>query len=100
MMQQAIILDTNIISEQLRAEPSEKVLRWLNQQPTEVLFLSTITVAELRAGVALMPQGKRQRLLQTSVENSLLPFFAVATRDEHPFVAAGLNVINPWNLAT
>lgn len=66
MMQQAIILDTNIISEQLRAEPNEKVLRWLNQQPTEALFLSTITVAELRAGVALMPQGKRQRLLQTS----------------------------------
>ena len=71
-----ILLDTNVLSEQFRAKPDERVLTWLNEQPLETLYLSAMTVAEIRAGVSLMPNGKRKKLLSESVEKKLLPLFA------------------------
>lgn len=70
-----ILLDTNVISEQFRALPDETVIGWLNRQPLETLYLASMTVAELRAGVALMPAGKRQTVLRDSIERQLLPLF-------------------------
>ena len=52
-----ILLDTNVISEPLRPKPVQRVIDWLDAQPAEILYLSSITVAELRAGVALLPDG-------------------------------------------
>lgn len=49
---------------------------WIDAQPLETLFLSAITVAELRAGVALLPAGKRRSGLQESLETRVLPLFA------------------------
>jgi predicted nucleic acid-binding protein len=137
-----ILLDTNILSEQFRAVPDETLIGWLNRQPLETLYLASMTVAKLRAGVALMPAGKRRTLLSDSIEHQVLPVFvgrvlsfdmactrayadvlaaarkagsgieaadaviaaialenglSVATRDLGPFLAAGLNVINPWD---
>src|SRR6218665_1142531 len=54
-----ILLDTNVISEPLRPSPEARVSDWIDAQPLETLYLSAMTVAELRAGVALMPTGKR-----------------------------------------
>ena len=54
-----ILLDTNVISEPQRKAPNARVLDWIDAQALETLYLSTITVAELRAGIALMPAGKR-----------------------------------------
>ncbi|MCB1814864.1 MAG: PIN domain-containing protein, partial [Candidatus Competibacteraceae bacterium] len=54
-----ILLDTNVISEPLRREPEPRVIQWIDAQLLETLYLSTITVAELRAGIALLPAGKR-----------------------------------------
>ena len=71
-----ILLDTNVLFEQFRAKPDERVLAWLNEQPLETLYLSAMTVAEIRAGVALMPNGKRKKLLSESIEEKLLPLFA------------------------
>lgn len=71
-----ILLDTNVLSEQFRAKPDERVLDWLNEQPLETLYLSTMTVAEIRVGVALMPDGKRKNLLSEGIEEKLLPLFA------------------------
>jgi len=71
-----ILLDTNVISEQLRALPDETVIDWLNRQPLETLYLASMTVGELRAGVALMPAGKRRKVLGDSVEHLVLPRFA------------------------
>ena len=71
-----ILLDRNVLSEQFRAKPDERVLDWLNEQPLETLYLSAMTVAEIRAGVALMPNGKRKKLLSESIEEKLLPLFA------------------------
>jgi toxin FitB len=71
-----ILLDTNVVSEPLRPAPDTRVVEWIDAQPLETLFLSAITVAELRAGVALLPAGKRRAGLQESLETRVLPLFA------------------------
>jgi hypothetical protein len=71
-----ILLDTNVVSEPLRPAPDARVIAWIDAQPLETLFLSAITVAELRAGVALLPAGKRRAGLQESLETRVLPLFA------------------------
>ncbi len=71
-----ILLDTNVMSEPLRHAPERRVIDWLDAQPMETLFLSAITVAELRAGVALLPAGKRRAGLQDNLERRVLPLFA------------------------
>ena len=71
-----ILLDTNVVSEPLRAAPDARVIEWIDAQPLETLFLSAITVAELRAGVALLPTGKRRTGLHDSLEKRVLPLFA------------------------
>jgi len=138
-----ILLDTNVVSEPLRHGPETRVIEWIDAQALETLYLSAMTVAELRAGVALLPAGRRHAALHESLEKQLLPMFAgrvlpfdlactkayaellakvrkagsgietadaciaavaiangfaVATRDTNPFRAAGLTVINPWEL--
>ena len=71
-----ILLDTNLVSEPLRPVPDARVVAWIDAQALETLFLSAITVAELRAGVALLPAGKRRAGLQESLETRVLPLFA------------------------
>ena len=71
-----ILLDTNVVSEPLRPAPDNRVVAWIDAQALETLFLSAITVAELRAGVALLPAGKRRAGLQESLETRVLPLFA------------------------
>ncbi len=71
-----ILLDTNVISEPLRPAPEARVIEWIDAQAMDTLFLSAITVAELRAGVALLPAGKRRDGLQESLERRVLPLFA------------------------
>lgn len=70
-----ILLDTNVISEPLRPKPEQRVIEWLDTQPAEILYLSSITVAELRAGVALLPDGRRRHLLHENLEDVILPIF-------------------------
>lgn len=71
-----ILLDTNVISEPLRPSPEARVSDWIDAQPLETLYLSAMTVAELRAGVALMPAGKRRTVLHEHLEKRVLPMFA------------------------
>ena len=71
-----ILLDTNVVSEPLRPAPDARVIEWIDAQPLETLFLSAITVAELRAGVAMLPAGKRRTGLQQSLDKQVLPLFA------------------------
>ena len=71
-----ILLDTNVVSEPLRPAPDTRVTEWIDAQALETLFLSAITVAELRAGLALLPAGKRRSGLQTSFETRVMPLFS------------------------
>lgn len=71
-----ILLDTNVISEPLRTTPQPSVITWLDAQPVETLFLSVVTVAEMRLGVARLPQGRRRSGLLDQLEQQILPVFA------------------------
>lgn len=62
-----ILLDTNVLSEAMRPQPSPTVLAWLDRQPLESLFVSTVTEAEIRYGLARLPQGgRRTRLIESA----------------------------------
>ncbi len=138
-----ILLDTNVISEPLKLTGDVAVLTWIDAQVIDTLYLSAISLAELRFGIAALAPGKRKDALHTGLEQRILPLFAgrvlsfdtaaaeayavlhararaqgnaiapadgyiaataishgliVATRDASPFEAAGLTVINPWNV--
>jgi len=71
-----IVLDTNVISEPWKSVPSPQVLCWLDAQAVETLYLSAVTVAELRYGIASMPAGKRKTLYCNRLEQQVLPLFA------------------------
>ncbi len=71
-----ILLDTNVVSEPLRPTPDASVIEWIDAQALETLFLSAITVAELRAGLALLPAGKRRAGLEMGLEKRVLPLFS------------------------
>jgi len=70
-----ILLDTNVLSEPFRPSPTSNVIAWLDAQPLETLYLSVITVAEMRTGVALLPDGKRKNLLHERLEQEIFPAF-------------------------
>ena len=78
-----ILLDTNIISEPLRPKPDSAVIAWLDRQPVETLYLSSITVAELRFGIAILPEGGKKRLLLEKLEETVLPVFSDRILDFH-----------------
>jgi len=71
-----ILLDTNVITELLRLAPDMNVVKWLDAQPVQTLFLSAISVAELRWGVAELPMGKRRVALDAKLEEGLLSLMA------------------------
>ena len=71
-----ILLDTNLVSEPWKPRPDPHVVAWIDAQAVETLFLSAITVAELRFGIAAIPAGKRRKVLHERLEGELLPVFA------------------------
>ncbi len=70
-----ILLDTNVVSEPLRPDPDPRILAWIDAQAIETLFLSAVTVAELRFGIASLPPGRRRETLHRRVEAEVLPLF-------------------------
>jgi toxin FitB len=84
-----IVLDTNVLSEGLRPQPSANVLRWMKSEPVTALFTTTITEAELFYGAALLPDGRRRQSLETVISQLLslqfagriLPFDSAAARE-------------------
>lgn len=136
-----ILLDTNVISDVLRPGPDPQVAAWLDARAIETLWISTITVAEIRYGIAALPDGRRKETMRRRFEREVMPPFigrtldftlstaatyaeamaasrsagralsafdaliaatalehrlAVATRDASPFIAVGLEVVDPF----
>ena len=71
-----IILDTNVISEPLKPSPEVAVLRWLDLQSPATLYVTTISQAELLAGVSALPAGKRRTELRKVIDKELMLLFA------------------------
>ena len=70
-----ILLDTNVVSELMRAEPNPKVQKWIEKQAIESLFLSSITLAEIYFGLEILPDGKKKQALYDSFNREILPLF-------------------------
>ncbi|PFH29296.1 type II toxin-antitoxin system VapC family toxin [Burkholderia sp. JKS000303] len=70
-----ILVDTHVISEPLRREPSAAVIEWLDAQNVDTLFLAAISLAEMRFGVAALPDGRRRDWLHQSIEQRVVPLF-------------------------
>jgi predicted nucleic acid-binding protein len=70
-----IVLDTNVVSEPLKAEPDPAVLAWLDAKEPATLYLTTVNLAELLAGVAALPLGRRRSELAQAMEERVLPLF-------------------------
>ena len=83
-----IVLDTNVLSELMRPEPSDVVLRWMLGQPSDSLVTTTVTQAEILFGVRLLPEGRRrtalvaaaEQMFETDFAGRVLPFDSAAAR--------------------
>jgi hypothetical protein len=73
------LVDTNVISELRRREPDHNVVEWFEQRPSTALFLSVLTLGEIRKGVELVTDGKRKLRLLDWLEVELAKFFAGRT---------------------
>jgi predicted nucleic acid-binding protein len=77
-----IILDTNMLSALMQQQPDLMVVDWLDQQPTETIWISNITLIEARYGLVLLPEGQRKtqpqqhfdQLVQTDLGNRVVVF--------------------------
>jgi toxin FitB len=70
------LLDTNCISELVRIRPQPSVLEWMEAADESLLYLSVLTLGEIRKGLAALPQGRRRTRLETWVETELRIRFA------------------------
>ena len=63
-----ILLDTNVLSALMRSEPEVVVVDWLDAQPSESIWTTSITVFEIRTGLELLPSSRRRRHLEAAFE--------------------------------
>lgn len=82
-----IVLDTNVVSEAMKPGPHPAVRAWLNNQASETLYLSSVTVAELLFGIGALPASKRKDMLAQTLDglmrlfrDRVLPFDIDAAR--------------------
>lgn len=71
-----IILDTNVISEPLKAKADPAVASWLDRQDAETLYLTATNLSELLVGIELLPGGKRKKGMAAAMEELLAKLFA------------------------
>ena len=70
------LIDTTVISELRRREPEPRVEAWFEQRPAVQLYLSVLTLGEIRRGVERLAAGERQQALRTWLEAELPAFFS------------------------
>lgn len=66
-----IVLDTNVVSEIMRPAPNPRVLNWLDHQPPQSIWITTVTLYELRYGLQSMPAGKKRTALLALLQHWL-----------------------------
>ena len=70
------LLDTNCISEVVRPQPDRGVVKWLETADERQLYLSVLTLGEIRRGIATLAQGRRRSLLEHWLETELTTRFS------------------------
>jgi predicted nucleic acid-binding protein len=70
------LIDTNVLSELRRKTPDEQVVNWVNSRPATSLYLSVLTLGELRKGIESLADAKRRLKLADWLETELPLFFA------------------------
>ena len=102
-----VVIDTNIVSELMRAEPSAEVLDWMDTRMRQGLFVTAVTEAEVRAGIAFLPEGRRRRGLEAACERAfgglfggrVLPFDSAAAHAYAETVASRRAIGRPASQA-
>ena len=92
-----VVLDTNVVSEIMRDEPHPVVFAWLDERPTRELFVTAVTEAEVRTGIAFLPGGRRRSRIAEAADRAfgglfadrVLPFDSQAARVYAGIAAAG-----------
>lgn len=69
------LLDTNVLSELVRPKPNSSVISWVDGMPDEALFISVLTIGEIRKGVESMPAAVRKEKLRVWLEHTLPDWF-------------------------
>jgi predicted nucleic acid-binding protein len=101
-----IILDTNVLSALMRTSPEAAVIQWLDRQPAESIWITSITLFETRLGLALLPRGRRRqaldvafgRLLEEDLANRVLDFDSAAATEAASLAAARQKVGRPVDM--
>jgi predicted nucleic acid-binding protein len=70
------LVDTNVVSETMRRQQNKLVIGWLEQIPGEALFISVLTLGEIRKGVEKLVDKKRREKLRTWLEHELPAWFS------------------------
>lgn len=81
-----IILDTNVLSALMRGAHEAQVVAWLDRQPAESVWITSVTLFEARLGLALLPKGRRRQTLEEAfatvvdedLDNRILDFDSAA----------------------
>ena len=98
-----IVVDTNVVSELMRLAPEPAVMTWFSEQDSAQLYLTAVSEAELRAGAAILPAGRRRERLATEVDavvrqdfaGRVLPFDSDAAEAYAAIAAARRSVGRP-----
>ena len=101
-----IVVDTNVISEVMRPQPSPAVLNWLNAQDGNLLFITTVTLAEIGYGLRILPDGQRrwqlhsqfEQFVTQAFEERVLAFTASAARAYAEIMGHRKEVGHPMSL--
>lgn len=86
------LVDTNAICELARPKPNAKVVEWFNATPSESLYISVLTLGEIRKGVESMEHSSRQLKLRTWLEVELPAWF------QHRVLPVDKSVADKWGL--
>jgi predicted nucleic acid-binding protein len=88
------LLDTNVISELVKPRPEENVTAWIEATDESLLFLSVLTLGEIRRGIAALPQSRRQATLEAWLDKDL------RARFEERILDIDQEVADRWGLLT
>ena len=101
-----ILIDTNVVSELMRATPEASVVQWMNRQPPTFVHLSSVSMAEITYGIRILPEGRRrydlqhrfERFVTTAFSERLLDFDRAAALDYGEIMASRRQTGRPMNV--